>query len=59
MTAGDCDWVIEGRRCGRTDIAIAGDGPHVCTVHVDEWLASRREEMEREYVTRSTVARIA
>ncbi len=51
-----CDWrFADAARCGRTDLVLAGDGPHICTIHMDAWLDSERERLAAisgEYVTR-------
>lgn len=46
-----CEWAqVDGVRCGRHDLALTGDGPHICFVHLQQFVDARvaRREVTRE-----------
>lgn len=54
-----CEWALnDGLRCGRHDLALTGDGPHICFVHLQEFVDVRvaRREVTRERFDRRSGA---
>ncbi len=41
-----CTWCINLTTPCSSDLAVTGDGPHVCFAHLNEWMNARRESRD-------------